>query len=213
MAENLKDTSPIWIPILISILSLGWAIFNSIKTNKALKDNNEWRKGFEIYREENRQNDEAITKHLAEKNTRTSIVPYFNIVLKDDRIKKVGSDLNLEIGFMNIGKESATNIQLSPLFPEKGLEGYFKSEAYPQNQYDVLDYLNQFYAMPKEEVTFKIKVKIAGGIMNDFIKFKIIYSDLIGNKYEQEFRFGFYLNESIGFNLDNHSYEPKLLND
>lgn len=45
----------------------------------------------------------------------------------------------------------------------------------------------------------------------DFLKFKIKYSDLIGNEYEQEFRFGFSMLNRITYNLDNTSYKPVLL--
>ena len=47
--------------------------------------------------------------------------------------------------------------------------------------------------------------------INDFFRFKIKYSDLIGNEYEQEFRCGFYMLDCIAYNLNNTSYKPILL--
>lgn len=208
-----------WIPIVISIISLIYTIISNYCSAKRLKqaekineENYNWKKNFDIYKEENRQKDILIQNLLSEQNTRASIIPYFNVVLKDNRIKKEENSLILEIGFMNIGKESATNIQLSPKFPDKGLQGYFDSEGYPKKQYYIYKYLSQYHAAAREEVTFKIKVDLKNGEkINDFLKFKIKYSDLIGNEYEQEFRFGFYMLDCIAYNLDNSSYKPILL--
>ena len=135
-----------------------------------------------------------------------------NIVLKDSKIKNQKNSLILEIGFINIGKESATNIQLSPKFPDKGLQGYIYSEGYPKKLYYIYEYLSQYYATAREKVTFKVKVDLKNGEkINDFLKFKIKYSDLIGNEYEQEFRCGFYMLDCIAYNLNNTSYKPILL--
>lgn len=125
-----------WIPIVISIISLIYTIISNYCSAKCLKqaekineENYNWKKNFDIYKEENRQKDILIQNLLSEQNTRASIIPYFNVVLKDNRIKKEENSLILEIGFMNIGKESATNIQLSLKFPDKGLQGYFDSKC------------------------------------------------------------------------------------
>ena len=146
------------------------------QAEKINEENYNWKKNFDIYKEENRQKDILIQNLLSEQNTRASIIPYFNVVLKDNRIKKEENSLILEIGFMNIGKESATNIQLSPKFPDKGLQGYIYSEGYPKKLYYIYEYLSQYYAAAREEVTFKIKVDLKNGEkINDFLKFKIKY--------------------------------------
>ena len=84
-----------WLPILISLVTLIYTILNNNKLNKRTKRNEElnklnekWKKDFEIYKEEKRQEDMLNTKLLTEISTRASIVPYFNIVLDDNRIKK-----------------------------------------------------------------------------------------------------------------------------
>ncbi len=206
-----------WLPILISLITLIYTILNNNKLNKRTKKNEEtnksneqWKKDFEIYKEEKRQEDMLNTKLLTEISTRVSIVPYFNIVLDDNRIKREEEFLILEVGLINIGKESATNIQLDPLYPEKKLEGYFISKVYPVKQYQIYEYLSQYYAMATEEVTFKIRLNFPKGKeMSDFLNFRIKYEDLIGHTYQQEFRFGFYIiNDSLGYSLDNSSYIP-----
>ncbi|MDU2462728.1 hypothetical protein [Veillonella sp.] len=196
-----------WIPIVISVISLIYTIIRNYYSNKRLKR-------AEKINEENRHKDILIQNLLSDQNIRASIIPYFNIVLEDNKIKNEKNSLILEIGFINIGKESATNIQLSPKFPDEGLQGYIYSEGYPKKVYYINEYLSQYYATTREKVTFKVKVDLKNGEkINDFLRFKIKYSDLIGNEYEQEFRCGFYMLDciGIGYNLNNTSYKPILL--
>lgn len=207
------------ISIVISAITAIYTIVRNYFSSKRLKqvekineENYNWKKNFDIYKEENRQKNVLIQNLLSEQNTRASIIPYFNVVLKNNRIKKEENSLILEIGFINIGRESATNIGLSMKFLDKGLQGYFYSESYPKKNYYIYEYLSQYYAAAGEEVTFKIKVNLKDGEeICDFLKFKIKYSDLIGSEYEQEFRFGFYMLNRIAYNLDNTSYKPVLL--
>lgn len=196
-----------WITIVISVISLIYTIIRNYYSNKRLKR-------AEKINEENRHKDILIQNLLSNQNIRASIIPYFNIVLEDNKIKNEKNSLILEIGFINIGKESATNIQLSPKFPDEGLQGYIYSEGYPKKVYYINEYLSQYYATTREKVTFKVKVDLKNGEkINDFLRFKIKYSDLIGNEYEQEFRCGFYMLDciGIGYNLNNTSYKPILL--
>ena len=196
-----------WITIVISVISLIYTIIRNYYSNKRVKR-------AEKINEENRHKDILIQNLLSDQNIRASIIPYFNIVLEDNKIKNEKNSLILEIGFINIGKESATNIQLSPKFPDEGLQGYIYSEGYPKKVYYINEYLSQYYATTREKVTFKVKVDLKNGEkINDFLRFKIKYSDLIGNEYEQEFRCGFYMLDciGIGYNLNNTSYKPILL--
>ena len=205
MYEFLRNNLETLISIVISIISLIYTILYNGYLDKRLKKT-------EKINKENRQQDIFIKNFLSEQNIRASIIPYFNIVLKDDRIKKEDNILILEIGVINIGRESATNIQLSSKISEKELRVYFDSESYPRKQYNIYEYLSQYHAVVGEEITFKIKVKLENREIDDFVKFKIKYFDLIGNGYEQEFMFGFYmLDNCIKYNLNNRSYEPALL--
>lgn len=231
--ENVEWSN--WIAIIISIISCLYTFIIDYKKGKRYKqvekrneEYSNWKKEFEIYKDKVKQNDALIKRLLFEQNTRASVVPYFNVVLKDDRIKQEGNSLILGVGFMNIGKESAVNIQLVPEFPDKGLKGYFDSGVTPKRwdyvfgskmpskrQYCINEYLSQYYAVAKEEVTFKIKGELKDDEeIVDFIKFKIKYSDLVENDYVQEFEFGFQMaNYRIRYSQKNISYKPKLLND
>lgn len=231
--ENIELSNRI--AIIISIMTFLYAIIKDYikgKRYKQVEKRNEeysnWKKEFENYKDKVKQNDASIKRLLFAQNTRASVIPYFNIVLKDNRIKQEGNSLILGVGFMNIGKESAVNIQLLPEFPDKGLKGYFDSGVTPKRwdyifgskmpskrQYCINEYLSQNYAMSKEEVTFKIKGELTDGEeIIDFIKFKINYSDLMGNEYVQEFEFGFQMaDHRIRYSQKNTSYKPELLKD
>ena len=90
-----------------------------------------------------------------------------------------------------------------------GLEGYFRSDR--GYKYGISEYLNKYYAMPGEEIIFNIGILKKEKIV-DFLNFKIKFYDLIGNCYRQEFRFGLDNNLVKGFNLNNTSGRPELVN-
>lgn len=216
MNESILNAMEKWIPIIISFLSLLTTIIFSFKANKRMKKteeknikNDQMRIEFELYKEEKRQQDAIVNSLLMEQNTRASVVPYFNIVLRDERIIESKDKITLGIGIINIGKESATNVQLEPIFSNMGLSRYFKSDT--GYEYGISEYLNKYYAMPGEEIIFNIGILKKEKIV-DFLNFKIKYYDLIGNCYRQDFRFGFDNYLVKGFNLDNTSGRPELVN-
>lgn len=215
MNDSILKSLETWIPISISFLSLIITSFFSIKANKIMKkaeeknqENERMTKEFELYKEEKRQRDAIITSLLMEQSTRVSVVPYFNIVLRDERIIESNDKITLGIGVINIGKESATNVQLVPKISERGLNEYFDSDK--GYKYGISEYLNRYYARPGEEIIFYIGIFKKESI-SDFLNFKIKYYDLIGNCYIQEFRFGFDNYLLNGYYLDNTSYVPKLV--
>lgn len=219
--EFLKNNLLIaWMPILISLFSLIMTFISENKTNKHLKKTEKENEEkyiksiqFDLLKEDNNKRFNNIQKALLETNTRAMIMPHFSVSLKDDRIIKTDNNLVFGIGLINVGTQSATNIQLSPECPSDDLSGYFTSESFPKNQYYIHKYLSKYYAMATEEVTFDVKVDLTKiNDINDFLKFKIKYTDLIGNEYEQEFRVGLYtINGLTKYNLNNYSSKSKLL--
>lgn len=82
-----------WIPIVISAISLIYTIIKNYYSDKRLKH-------AEKINEENRHKDILIQNLLSEQNIRASIIPYFNLVLIDSKIKNEKNSLILEIGFI-----------------------------------------------------------------------------------------------------------------
>ncbi|TCD54663.1 hypothetical protein EJ419_02175 [Alloscardovia theropitheci] len=213
--------------ILSIIISIATSIYTVIRdhrndkrleqTEKINKENQKWKKDFDLFKEDNRQKYLLIQNLLSRQQTRASIIPYFNIVLKDNRIRRDKNSLILEIGLINIGKESATNIQLSPYSSNENKLVYFKNKQEFKWQYYINEYLSQYYAFPGDEVTYKISVDLNDKEkINDFLEFKIKYSDLIGNVYEQGFKFGIHSTyqsglEKIFYNHANSSRKPTLI--
>lgn len=204
------------IPTVLSIISIIGAIINFFYTRRqdriGLMFQN-WQVYFEENKEKIRQQ-EKITDNIFNKlNNRAGLIPYFNIILDDSKIKENDGKIYLGISLINIGKESATNVGICLTEERKEVivEGYDKN----QDSYIVYNYLDKYYAMVGDKISFSIVTDRKEKIMNVFLRFKIQYYDLIGNRYEQEFRFGFYddFNEKNKkyYNLNNISYLPKLV--
>lgn len=205
-----------WLLIIISVLSL---IVSMITNKKNSKQNYEYREKvqeFENQKEIIRQRERKIDEIFMQLNSRSGLIPYFHLILDDSKIEKItisGSEyIKLVIELMNIGKESATNIMLSPM--GKGLENYFETLYEKENSYFIHDYLSRYFALPKDSVIFSIVKAIPkdnDGKIANFIKFKIRFRDLIGNLYEQEFKLGYDNWIVNGFNLNNSSSVPYLI--
>ena len=204
------------IPIVLSIISIIGGIINFFYTRKEDKIGlmfQNWQVYFEENKEKIRQQ-EKITDNIFNKlNSRAGLIPYFNIILDDSKIKEENGKIYLGVSLINIGKESATNVGICLTEERKEIivEGYDTN----QNSYIVYNYLDKYYAMVGDKISFSIVTDRKEKIMNVFLRFKIQYYDLIGNRYEQEFRFGFYddfngKNKKY-YNLNNISYLPKLV--
>ena len=197
------------VPTILSIISICFTIIGI----KRLSLFQNWQVYFEENKEKIRQQ-EKITDNIFNKlNSRAGLIPYFNIILDDSKIKENDGKIYLGISLINIGKESATNVGICLTEERKEVivEGYDKN----QDGYIVYSYLDKYYAMVGDKINFSIVTDRKEKIMNVFLRFKIQYYDLIGNRYEQEFRFGFYddfngKNKKY-YNLNNISYLPKLV--
>ena len=197
------------VPTILSIISICFTIIGI----KRLSLFQNWQVYFEEKKKKIRQQ-EKITDNIFNKlNSRAGLIPYFNIILDDSKIKENDGKIYLGISLINIGKESATNVGICLTEERKEVivEGYDKN----QDGYIVYSYLDKYYAMVGDKINFSIVTDRKEKIMNVFLRFKIQYYDLIGNRYEQEFRFGFYddfngKNKKY-YNLNNISYLPKLV--
>ena len=209
----------------------GYRIFNS---NGFINNLNSWRnnklsytrkqdkiglmfQNWQVYFEENKEKireQEKITDNIFNKlNSIAGLIPYFNIILDDSKIKENDGKIYLGISLINIGKESATNVGICLTEERKEVivEGYDKN----QDGYIVYNYLDKYYSMVGDKINFSIVADRKEKIMNVFLRFTIQYYDLIGNRYEQEFRFGFYddfnRKNKIYYDLNNISDLPKLV--
>ena len=204
------------IPTIFSIISIVGAIINFFYTRRQDKIGlmfQNWQVYFEENKEKIRQQ-EKITDNIFNKlNSRAGLIPYFNIILDDSKIKEKNGKIYLEISLINIGKESATNVGICLTEERKEIivEGYDTN----QNSYIVYNYLDKYYAMVGDKISFSIVTDRKEKIMNVFLRFKIQYYDLIGNRYEQEFRFAFYDDfngkNKTYYSLNNISDLPKLV--
>ena len=204
------------IPTVLSIISIIGGIINFFYTRRqdriGLMFQN-WQVYFEENKEKIRQQ-EKITDNIFNKlNSRAGLIPYFNIILDDSKIKEENGKIYLGVSLINIGKESATNVGICLTEERKEIivEGYNKT----QDSYIVYNYLDKYYAMVGDKISFSIVTDRKEKIMNVFLRFKIQYYDLIGNRYEQEFRFAFYDDfngkNKTYYSLNNISDLPKLV--
>ena len=210
MISVLKD----WLPMVISII----AIIVSVKMNNKNKIQEQNYNNSMLNLEEQKNalhSQERRTDELFMKlNSRSNLIPFFHIVLDDSKIEKIEGEkkIKLTIGIINIGKEAANNIEIYPM--GNGLENYFVTVNEQHNNYFLCDYLSKYYAMSGDLVEFSLMKEIPlenGGKINNFIRFKVRFKDLLGNLYEQEFEFGYDNYFAKGYNLKNSSSVPLLI--
>ena len=133
----------ILIPTVLSIISIVGGIINFFYTRKQDKIGlmfQNWQVYFEENKEKIRQQ-EKITDNIFNKlNSRAGLIPYFNIILDDSKIKEKDEKIYLGISLINIGKESATNVGICLTEERKEVivEGYDKN----QDGYIVYNYLD-----------------------------------------------------------------------
>lgn len=210
MISVLKD----WLPMVISII----AIIVSVKMNNKNKIQEQNYNNSMLNLEEQKNalhSQERRTDELFMKlNSRSNLIPFFHIVLDDSKIEKIEGEkkIKLTIGIINIGKEAANNIVIYPM--GNGLENYFVTVNEQHNSYFLCDYISKYYAISGDLVEFSLMKEIPlenGGKINNFIRFKVRFKDLLGNLYEQEFEFGYDNYLVKGYNLKNSSSVPLLI--
>lgn len=96
---------------------------------------------------------------------------------------------------------------------DKSYNYYFMDNKEVSDNYYIDDYLNKYYAFPKQYITFSLhrsvnKVKTYGDI-----SFRLKFNDLIGNTYMQVFNFKYCANDdgTCSFSRENYSNQPELI--
>lgn len=206
-----------YLSIIISLLALGISYITSKNEKQYYQKSYSFDKQKEVIRIQEKRIDDVI----ARLNSRSSLIPFFNLALNDEDIKviKNGKEnkLILNINIINIGKESAANIMICPCNDNEDTSYYFKNNGRIDENYAVYDYLDNYYAFPKQCVRFSISTKLGEKESRGNISFKIKFTDLIGNVYEQEFYFiygplnGPEANSNYYFSRESYSNMPLLV--
>ena len=147
------------VPTILSIISICFTIIGI----KRLSLFQNWQVYFEENKEKIRQQ-EKITDNIFNKlNSRAGLIPYFNIILDDSKIKENDGKIYLGISLINIGKESATNVGICLTEERKEII----VEGYDKNRVEILSAV--LSRSLKVDVNSKdIYINIPGGIdLND----------------------------------------------
>ena len=158
----------------------------------------------------------------------SELKPYFHVNHNDSKIYLDNNNVIIDLVLTNVGRASATNIQIIQLDKLKnGIYVYFDSGYNIQDDvtHSVYNYFTDYFALPTKSVSISIKEnktvndmfnQISGVNSHAFkLNFKISFSDIMENKYEQEFYIIYDYNDeqneqSIAKN--SMSYPPKLIN-
>ena len=158
----------------------------------------------------------------------SELKPYFHVNHHDSKIYFENNNVIIDLHLTNVGRASATNIQIVQLDKlNNGTYVYFDSGLNIQDNvtHSVYNYFSDYFALPTESVSISIKEnKTVNGMFNqisgvnshDFkLNFKISFSDIMENKYEQDFYIIY--NYIVGQNeqsieKNSMSYPPKLIN-
>lgn len=214
--QNILNNSTMinWTPIVISALSLAFGIFNSFSTKKNAKIIRKEQRYFDRYKDQKHHKEKEFELKLQQIDSRSQIIPYFVLSLDDDGLKVLNHRKIIELSLINIGKESAINIRLSPWDEIICPSIYFVTTSVDQHNHHIYKYLDKTFAMPQNKISLAICVDDQAESVSNRVQFKIQYSDLIGRTYEQEFSFRYSYKGFInGFHLERYSKTPKLIED
>lgn len=158
----------------------------------------------------------------------SELKPYFHVNHNDSKIYLDNNNVIIDLVLTNVGRASATNIQIIQLDKLKnGIYVYFDSGYNIQDDvtHSVYNYFTDYFALPTKSVSISIKEnKTVNDMLNQIsgvnshpfkLNFKISFSDIMENKYEQEFYIIY--NYTDGQNeqpisKNSMSYPPKLIN-
>lgn len=195
---------------LIAVSALvvsGVGIYLSYKNHRTTR---EW----EFYKENIRQKEQYEQKYYSKNNSRVSLIPYFHLSLnKEIYVKNINDEENLilPISLINLGRESATNVQLVQMTKSELLNSYFKTGGLQKDIHFLYDYLDKQYAFIEDYINFSVRCNKHSESYNVF--FKIRYNDLVGRTYEQQFRFQYCFNIMNDFSMNHTSDLPICIED
>ncbi|MBC1975462.1 hypothetical protein [Listeria booriae] len=196
--------------LLVSVISVISSIAIARSSDKKHVSTSEWEK----YKEKQRKRELIDRKHAEEKNRRVSLMPYFHLSVNEDIYLKGNTDdelIILPISLENLGKEAATNVSLISFKPnDDSVDNYFRTSGSKENIHYVHDYFHTHFARPGELVNFSAWCEKHDHPCN--VYFKLGFTDLIGNYYEQEFRVQYWLKNSTKFSINNWSGLPEYIN-
>lgn len=195
---------------LIAAAALVFSIYNYYKNKQREKTNKEW----EIYKEKVRQKESVEQSFHTNNNNRITLIPHFHLSLdKDIYVKNIDNKevLILPISLINLGKESATNIQLVQMREGYGLNSYFKADGLQEEIHFLYGYLDKQYAFTGNYINFSVRCNKHDDVHN--VNFKIKYNDLVGRTYEQEFRFQYWFSQMKEFSMNHVSNLPVCIDD
>lgn len=202
-----------WIPIIVAFISLVISYY----AYKETKNNNKNMLVFDKQKELTRIQEKRLDDVISRLNSRSNFIPFFNIELDDKNIKFEERDKKkhvvLTIKLRNIGKESASNIMLYAYKEDESYNYYFRDNKEVSDNYCIYDYLNKYYAFPKQCITFSLHRSVNTDKTYGDISFRLKFNDLIGNTYMQEFNFKYCANVdgTCSFSRENYSNQPILL--
>lgn len=192
---------------LFALIVSSGGIYLSYKNHKTTK---EW----EVYKENIRQKEQVEQKFHSKNKSRLSLIPYFHLSLnKEIYIKETNNEasLILPISLINLGKESATNVQLVQMTNSESANCYFKTDGLQQNSHFLYEYFDKQYAFIGDTINFSVRCIKHSKAYNVF--FKIRYNDLAGRTYEQEFRFQYCFKIMNEFSMNHTSNLPICIED
>lgn len=162
-----------------------------------------------------RNETDKIQTYLNKNNNRISMIPYFHLELDDSiSIEEFNGEKYyiLPITLINLGMESATNIQLIPLSTNSESNNYFKTNnPLFNNKHFLNSYFDKQYALAHGKVKFSVRYQLHYNAQN--VYFGINFNDLIGRKYKQEFRFQYDVTQMESFSLNYSTSVPICIKD